>query len=446
MQITIIGAGLAGCEAAWQAAREGVAVTLLEMKPQRFSCAHQSENLAELVCSNSLRGAGLNNAVGCLKEELRRCGSLIMAAADATAVPAGGALAVDRDAFSRYVTDRISSHQRIELVRREVTELPASQPTILATGPLTSDRLSVALEALTGSRHLYFYDAIAPIVEADSIDFSVAWRASRYDRGGDDYINCPLSRAEYEDFVAQLIAADKVAGREFEKLTHFEGCMPIEEMAVRGLQTLAFGPLKPVGLPDPRTGRPPYAVVQLRQDNHHATLFNMVGFQTRLTHPEQKRLFRMIPGLQQARFARLGSMHRNTFINAPVCLTPTLQFRQAPHIYAAGQISGVEGYVESAAGGFLAGIFASRAMTGKSTPLPPAETALGALLGHLRTADPDNFQPMNINYGLFPPLDGGRKKRTERRLDLARRALALLPGWWQQIADERPEQEEPGPC
>ena len=433
MDITIIGAGLAGCEAAWQAAALGIRVQLLEMKPLNFSAAHESADLAELVCSNSLRGSGMNNAVGCLKEEMRRSGSLIIAAADATAVPAGGALAVDRDAFSRYITEKISTHPLIKLTRTEVTELPTQGTTILASGPLTSARLSQALAELTGNEHLYFYDAIAPIIEADSIDTSVAWRASRYGRGGDDYINCPLSKEDYDGFVAALLAADKVAGREFEKLIHFEGCMPIEEMAARGQQTLSFGPMKPVGLPDPRTGRPPYAVIQLRQDNRHATLYNMVGFQTRLTYPEQKRIFAMIPGLEQARFARLGSMHRNTFINAPICLNQTLQFQRAPHIYAAGQITGVEGYVESAACGFLAGLFAACHLRGSSPPMPVAETAFGALLGHLASADPDNFQPMNVNYGLFPPLEGGRRKRTERRLALAERALALLPVWWQQI-------------
>jgi len=442
MKITIIGAGLAGCEAAWQAAASGIRVHLLEMKPLQFSAAHESTDLAELVCSNSLRGSGMNNAVGCLKEEMRRCGSLIIEAADATAVPAGGALAVDRDNFSRYITEKITSHPLIELTRTEVTELPSQGTTILASGPLTADPLSVALAELTGNEHLYFYDAIAPIIEADSIDTSVAWRASRYGRGGDDYINCPLSKEDYDGFIAALLAADKVAGREFEKLTHFEGCMPIEEMAARGHQTLSFGPMKPVGLPDPRTGRPPHAVVQLRQDNRHATLYNMVGFQTRLTYPEQKRIFAMIPGLEQARFARLGSMHRNTFLNAPTCLNQTLQFRQAPHIYAAGQITGVEGYVESAACGFLAGLFAASHLRGNSVPMPPAETAFGALLSHLATADPDNFQPMNVNYGLFPPMEGGRRKRTERRLAMAERALAALPAWWQRILALRSDVRE----
>ncbi len=440
MEITVIGAGLAGCEAAWQAAAEGCRVKLYEMKPQRFSPAHESAGLAELVCSNSLRGAGMNNAVGCLKEELRRIGSLFIEAADATAVPAGGALAVDRDEFSAYVSQKIDQHPQIELIREEITSLPTKETIILASGPLTSDALSAELAKLAGSAHLYFYDAIAPIVEADSIDYEIAWRASRYGKGGADYLNCPLSKEEYETFVQELIDADKVSGREFEKLVHFEGCMPIEEMAARGPQTLSFGPMKPVGLTDPRTGKWPHAVVQLRQDNRHASLFNLVGFQTRLTYPEQQRIFRTIPGLQNAKFARLGSMHRNTFVNAPGCLTKTLQLKAAPHICLAGQISGVEGYVESAACGLLAGVFSAYRLRGEQEPLPPKETALGALLTHLSEADVDNFQPMNVNYGLFPPLDLKRKmKRADRRLAMAARALDALPGWWQPIARRRAE-------
>ncbi|SDZ91364.1 methylenetetrahydrofolate--tRNA-(uracil-5-)-methyltransferase [Desulfuromusa kysingii] len=439
MDITIIGAGLAGCEAAWQATQEGFQVKLYEMKPLQYSPAHKSEDLAELVCSNSLRGAGMNNAVGCLKEELRRSGSLFIEAADATAVPAGGALAVDRAEFSAYISAKIAANPNIQLIREEVTSLPETGVTILASGPLTSPTLSSELEKLTGSEHLYFYDAIAPVVEADSIDFNIAWRASRYDKGGDDYINCPLNEEQYFNFVQELVDADKVAGREFEKLIHFEGCMPIEEMASRGAQTLSFGPMKPVGLPDPKSGKIPYAVLQLRQDNRHATLFNLVGFQTRLTYPEQKRIFRSIPGLEQVRFARLGSMHRNTFINAPACLTDSLQFRAAPHIYAAGQLSGVEGYVESAACGFLAGLFAAYHLRGERLPSPPAETAFGALLGHLSAADSSEFQPMNINYGLFPPLEGRKMKRADRRLAMAERALAALPQWWENVASRREE-------
>ncbi len=428
-KITIIGGGLAGCEAAWQAASEGLRVTLFEMKPARFSPAHQSPGLAELVCSNSFRGAAMNNAVGCLKEELRRCGTLFMEAADATAVPAGGALAVDREGFSDYVTARIEAHPRIELRREEALALPEEGTVILATGPLTSEALSAELSRLIGAEHLYFYDAIAPIIEADSIDLGKAWRASRYGKGGDDYLNCPLSREEYLAFVEALKGAEKVPARDFEKMIHFEGCMPVEEMAARGEMTLAFGPMKPKGLPDPRTGREPCAVVQLRQDDRHATLFNMVGFQTKLTYPEQRRIFRTIPGLENARFARLGSVHRNTFVNAPRCLERTLQLKGHPRIYLAGQISGVEGYVESAAAGFLAGLFAARSLQGGPVPHPPATTALGALLTHLAESSPENFQPMNVNYGLFPPLEGGRLRRTDRRLALAERALADLDPW-----------------
>jgi len=438
MEITIIGAGLAGCEAAWQAAKEGCYVKLYEMKPEQFSPAHQSEGLAELVCSNSLRGAGMNNAVGCLKEELRRCGSLFIEAADATSVPAGGALAVDRDEFSHYISAKIAAEPNIELFRKEIVQLPTEGTAIIASGPLTSEKLSAELTKLTGSEHLYFYDAIAPIVEVDSINFDIAWRASRYDKGGDDYINCPFTEEQYFSFVQALVDADKVTGRDFEKLIHFEGCMPIEEMASRGAQTLSFGPMKPVGLPDPKTGKIPYAVLQLRQDNRNASLFNLVGFQTRLTYPEQKRIFRTIPALEQVSFARLGSMHRNTFINAPACLTSFLQFKAAPNIYAAGQLSGVEGYVESAACGFLAGLFAAYQLRGETPPTPPIVTALGSLLGHLSATQESNFQPMNINYGLFPPLEQKRKmKRALRRLAMAERALDALPDWWNPIVEKR---------
>lgn len=427
--LTVIGAGLAGCEAAWQAALQGTRVILYEMKPLHFSPAHQSAQLAELVCSNSLRGAGMNNAVGCLKEELRRCGSLFMAAADATAVPAGGALAVDREAFSAFITERIAQNPLIDLRREEIKTIPPEGTVIIASGPLTSPDLSQDICRLTGARHLYFYDAIAPIIEADSIDFSKAWRASRYGKGGDDYVNCPLDKEQYLAFISDLKAAEKVPARDFEKMLHFEGCMPIEEMAERGDLTLAFGPMKPVGLADPRTGREPFAVVQLRQDNRHASLYNIVGFQTKLTYPEQRRIFRTIPGLEEARFARLGSVHRNTFINAPTCLQRSLQSRQDPRIFFAGQISGVEGYVESAAMGFLAGIFAPRWIHGEPLPLPPQTTALGALLSHLVDSSPEDFQPMNVNYGLFPPLEGRKMKRADRRLAMAERALQDLAPW-----------------
>jgi len=428
-ELIVIGGGLAGCEAAWQAASRGVSVRLFEMKPKRFSEAHTLDGLAELVCSNSLRGAGMNNAVGCLKEELRRCGTLFTDAADATAVPAGGALAVDREAFSALITERIEAHPLIDLRRKEVTAIPETGTVVVSAGPLASERLAEEIARLTGSDDLYFYDAIAPIVEADSIDEQICWRASRYGKGGDDYLNCPLSKEEYLDFVAALKGAQKVAPRDFEKAIHFEGCMPIEEMAERGEMTLAFGPMKPVGLPDPRTGKEPFAVVQLRQENRQGSLYNLVGFQTKLTYGEQQRIFRTIPGLQNARFARLGSMHRNTFINAPRCLTPALQLRGHERIFFAGQITGVEGYVESAACGFLAGIFAAAALRGEYPLSPPPTTALGALLAHLGQADPGHFQPMNVNYGLFPPLEGRKMKRADRRLAMADRALADLEPW-----------------
>ena len=426
--ITIIGGGLAGCEAAWQAAERSVAVTLCEMKPTRFSPAHHSPGLAELVCSNSFRGADLGNAVGLLKEELRRLGTLFMTAADATKVPAGGALAVDRDLFSAFVTDRIEHHPGITLQRNEVTELPCEGIVIVASGPLTSDLLATEIGRLTGDR-LYFYDAIAPIVATESLDLSRLFRASRYGKGdGDDYLNVPLDEAAYNAFVDELLAAEKVPAREFEKAVHFEGCMPIEELAARGRDTLRFGPMKPVGLIDPATGREPHAVVQLRLENRDGTMYNLVGFQTKLTWPEQRRIFRMLPGLEQAEFVRLGSLHRNTFINAPALLSPTFQLRQEPRIFFAGQITGVEGYVESAASGFLAGINAALVAAGRTPELPPPTTALGALVHHITESDPRHFQPMNVNYGLFPPLPG-RIHKKERRQKLAERALTDLAPW-----------------
>jgi len=425
---TIIGAGLAGCEAAWQAAERGVSVRLVEMKPQHYSPAHSSPDLAELVCSNSLRGADLSNAVGLLKEELRRCNSLVMQAADATRVPAGGALAVDRDLFSTFITERIASHPKITLVREELICLPSEGLVVIATGPLTSDGLAEELSRLVGER-LYFYDAIAPIVTAESLDRSKIYAASRYGKGDpDDYLNCPMDQEQYTAFIAAVKAAEKVAPRAFEKAVHFDGCMPIEEMAERGDETLRFGPMKPVGLPDPATGKDPYAVVQLRAENNEKTLYNLVGFQTKMTWPEQRRVLRMIPGLEQAEFVRLGVMHRNTFINAPALLLPTQQLKSDPRIIFAGQITGVEGYVESAGSGFLAGLTVAALASGVEPPSPPQETALGALIHHVTNADVRHFQPMNVNYGLFPPLDG-RAKKKDRKLLLAERALAVLEKW-----------------
>lgn len=428
MPVSIIGAGLAGCEAAWQVAERGVPVRLYEMKPHRYSPAHRLEGLAELVCSNSLRGADLGNAVGLLKEELRRCGSLVMQGADATRVPAGGALAVDRGQFSAWITERIAAHPKIELIRHEVTELPTDGLVVIASGPLTSDALAQRLSGLTGQR-LYFYDAIAPIVSADSLDLSRIYAASRYGKGeGDDYLNCPLNQEQYTAFLAAVRSAEQVEARDFEQVVHFEGCMPIEEMAARGDDTLRFGPMKPVGLPDPATGEEPWAVVQLRAENREKTIYNLVGFQTKMTWPEQRRVLRMIPGLEQAEFVRLGAMHRNTFINAPTLLTPTQQLKSDPRILFAGQITGVEGYVESAGSGFLAGLAAAALAHGQQPQLPPQETALGALIRHITTADPKQFQPMNINYGLFPPLEGRIKKKDRKPL-MAQRALTALERW-----------------
>lgn len=426
--LTIIGGGLAGCEAAWQAAGRGIAVTLHEMKPERFSPAHHLPGLAELVCSNSLRGDSLENAVGLLKEELRCCGSLVMEAAEATRVPAGGALAVDRQLFSGYVTRKIDSHPLIDLKQGEVTDIPAEGIVIIASGPLTSDALADSLSRLTGDR-LYFYDAIAPIISADSLDMCKVFAASRYGKGdGDDYLNCPLDEEEYLRFVEELNQAEKVPIRDFEKVVHFEGCMPVEALAGRGPETLRFGPMKPVGLVDPRTGREPHAVIQLRAENREKTMYNLVGFQTKLTYGEQRRVFRMIPGLEAADFVRLGSMHRNTFINSPALLLPTQQLKAEPRIMFAGQITGVEGYVESAASGFLAGVTAACLALGETLPLPPPETALGALMGHITNADSRHFQPMNVNYGLFPDLPG-RVKKKDKRQKLAERALEALREW-----------------
>ena len=436
--VHVIGGGLAGSEAAWQAARAGVPVVLHEMRPGRATEAHKTGTLAELVCSNSFRSDdALNNAVGLLHEEMRRCGSLIMRAGDAHKLPAGGALAVDRDGFAAAVQAALEAEPLLELRREEVEALPDAScgPVIVATGPLTSPGLAQSIRAATGEDALAFFDAIAPIVHRESIDFEVAWFQSRYDKpgpggSGADYVNCPLDRSQYEAFVEALLAGDKHAFKDWEASTpYFEGCLPIEVMAERGPETLRFGPMKPVGLIDPRTGARPYAVVQLRQDNALATLFNMVGFQTKLTWGEQKRIFRMIPGLEQAEFARLGGLHRNTFINSPRLLDAELRLKALPHIRFAGQITGVEGYVESAAIGILAGRFAAAEVQGHSLPAPPPTTALGALLGHITGgAEAATFQPMNVNFGLFPPLERAVKK-AERKAAMARRALGDLEAW-----------------
>jgi methylenetetrahydrofolate--tRNA-(uracil-5-)-methyltransferase len=425
--LSIVGGGLAGCEAAWQAAEAGIPVRLYEMRPGRTTEAHQTDRFAELVCSNSFRSASLDTAVGLLKEEMRRLGSLIMHVADRTAVPAGAALAVDRERFAHAVTEAVVSHPRIAIVREEVVAIPPGL-VIVASGPLTSPALSAELQRRCGQEHLYFYDAIAPIVTADSIDRSIVFSASRYDKGGDDYLNCPLSREEYHAFIDAVLAADKVPTRDFERCVYFEGCMPIEEMARRGRDTLAFGPMRPVGLIDPRSGARPCAVVQLRQDNAAATLYNMVGFQTKMTYPAQRRVFRMIPGLAQAEFVRLGSLHRNTFIDSPRVLRPTLQLRADPNVFVAGQLVGVEGYVESGATGLLAGLNAVRRIAAQPLLVPPATTALGSLLTYVTDQARREFQPMNANYGLFPET-GGRERGKERRQRMAERALRDAAAW-----------------
>ena len=427
--ITIIGGGLAGCEAAWQLLAAGHRVTLVEMKPERFSPAHTSPLLAELVCSNSLRSDRIQNAVGLLKAEMRALNSLILAAADASAVPAGRALAVDREAFSRQVEDGLQRKPGFTLVRREVQEIPSEGFVLIATGPLTSDALAANLAERTGAKHLAFYDAIAPIVTGESIDRTRVFRASRYDpEGGGDYLNCPLNLEEYERFLNALLTGEKVPLHTFEETKCFEGCLPIEVLAERGPRTLTFGPLKPVGLTDPRTGRQPYAVVQLRHENLAATLFNMVGFQTKLTWPEQRRIFRMITGLEQAEFTRYGSIHRNTFLNAPAVLRETLQLKTDNRIFFAGQITGVEGYVESAAMGLIAGLSLSRHADGKTFLPPPPTTALGSLIRFLTASDPTAFQPMNVNFGLLTPL-GGRVRKPDRGDRYAARALTDLAAW-----------------
>lgn len=436
MEVVIIGGGLAGCEAAWRLGHEGVRVRLYEMRPHQSTPAHRTAQLAELVCSNSLRSGDPASAVGLLKEEMRRLGSLIMAAASRSAVPAGRALAVDRDLFARAVTSAVEQHPAIEVVRREVAELPARGPVIVASGPLTSKALSAALSKLTGSAHLHFFDAISPVVFADSVDMSKVFRASRYG-AGEDYLNCPLDEAAYERFHQALLSGGRVplAGFE-EEARYFEGCLPVEVLAERGQDTLRFGPMKPVGLVDPRTGRQPHAVVQLRQENREATLYNLVGFQTKLRYGEQERVFRLIPGLEQARFARLGSIHRNTFVNGPEVLLATLQTRARPDLFLAGQLTGVEGYVESAAMGILAGLNAARLLAGRPLAVPPTTTAIGALAAHvaglsLTPAGKRGFQPMNVNFGLLTPLPG-RVKRAERGAAYAERALRDLRAWMEE--------------
>jgi len=398
------------------------------MKPKRFSPAHRSPLLSELVCSNSLKSNSLDNAVGLLKEEMRRLGSLIILAADQTRVPAGGSLAVDREEFSRFVTESLEKEDGVRVIREEMTDIPPDDAVIIATGPLTSEAFTHSLKRLTGGNSLYFYDAISPIVTRDSIDFGIAFKASRYGRGGDDYVNCPMTADQYYGFVEALIQAEKVPLREFERDAFFEGCMPIEELAQRGRDTLAFGPLKPVGLIDPRTGERPFAVVQLRQDNRPGTLHSMVGFQTKLKWEDQKRVFRMIPGLERAEFVRLGSLHRNTFVNSPQFLSESLQVKNYPRIFLAGQITGVEGYVESAAMGLLAGISAWMWVRGMRMVTPSPTTVLGSLVHYITHANPSTFQPMNANFGLLSPLRERLKGKQKRRL-LAKRGIQDIERW-----------------
>jgi methylenetetrahydrofolate--tRNA-(uracil-5-)-methyltransferase len=438
--VTVIGAGLAGSEAAWQLARRGIRVRMFEMRPMRMTEAHQTAGFAELVCSNSLRSASLETAVGLLKEEMRRLGSVVIAAADRARVPAGSALAVDRDEFSRAITDAVGGHPMVEVVRAEAATIP-DETVIVASGPLTSPALGDALSALIGPRSLYFYDAIAPIVTAESIDMNIAFRASRYGVGDDDYINCPMTEAEYGAFVAAVLAAEKVALHPFEKPVYFEGCMPIEELARRGPQTLAFGPMRPVGLRDPRSGARPFAVVQLRQDDRAGRLYNMVGFQTKMTYPEQRRVFRMIPGLKRAEFVRLGSLHRNTFIDSPRLLRPTLQLRARGDLFLAGQMIGVEGYVESAAMGLLAAINAAHLVAGRPLVVPPPETALGSLVAYICDEARREFQPMNANLGLMPELPGHPRGR-RKKAGISERALRAIDDWIARESIEPPAAAE----
>ena len=448
VRVTVIGGGLAGCEASWQLAERGIDVTLVEQKPVARTPAQNTDNLCELVCSNSMRGAALVNAVGLLKEELRRAGSLIMTCAEESKVPAGGALAVDRDRFAESVTRRMQEHPRIEIEHRVVNAIPdatAENPVILATGPLTGDALAADLARAVGAEHLAYYDAIAPIIAADSIDWTRVFRQSRWGKGGtgdpndegerdatalgdEAYVNCPFDEAGYKAFVAAVVGSQKVEARAFEETRYFEGCLPIEVMASRGEMTLAFGPMKPVGLTDPVTGRRPFAVVQLRTEDAAATAYNLVGFQTRMTYGEQSRVFRMIPGLEGCEILRFGSVHRNTFVNSPLLLDERMQLRARPHVYLAGQITGVEGYVESCAGGLLCGLLLAQAtMTGAIHP-PPEATALGGIRTHLARPQP-TFQPSNLTWACLPPHENRKLKKRERYTALAERALASIDGW-----------------
>jgi methylenetetrahydrofolate--tRNA-(uracil-5-)-methyltransferase len=423
--VNVIGAGLAGSEAAWQIAKRGINVKLYEMRPVKQTPAHHTDKFAELVCSNSLRANTLTNAVGVLKEEMRKLDSVIIRSADACAVPAGGALAVDRHEFAALVTERVKNHPNVTVINEEMMEIPEG-PTIIATGPLTSEALSSSLRNITGEDYLYFYDAAAPIIEKDSINMDKVYLKSRYDKGEAAYLNCPMSEEEFNRFYEALIAAETVPLKEFEKEIFFEGCMPIEVMASRGKKTMLFGPMKPVGLEDPRTGRRPYAVVQLRQDDAAGTLYNIVGFQTHLKWGPQKEVLQLIPGLENAEIVRYGVMHRNTFINSPKVLNATYQFRERHDLFFAGQMTGVEGYVESAASGLVAGINAARLVEGKDTLEFPHETAIGSMARYITTTNAKNFQPMNANFGLFPELPEKIRGKQERNEQHANRALETI--------------------
>ncbi|MFF2908548.1 FADH(2)-oxidizing methylenetetrahydrofolate--tRNA-(uracil(54)-C(5))-methyltransferase TrmFO [Paenibacillus sp. NPDC057934] len=425
-RVTVIGAGLAGSEAAWQIASQGVPVRLYEMRPVVKTPAHHTDKFAELVCSNSLRANGLGNAVGVLKEEMRRLNSLVLGAADRNAVPAGGALAVDRDGFSGEITSTLHNHPLIEVINEELTHIPEEGIVVIATGPLTSPSLSSEIKALLGEEYFYFYDAAAPIVEKDSIDMDKVYLASRYDKGEAAYLNCPMTEEEFDVFYDALITAETAALKEFEKEIYFEGCMPIEIMMKRGKQTALFGPMKPVGLVNPHTGKLPYAVVQLRQDNAAGTLYNLVGFQTHLKWGEQKRVFSLIPGLENAEYVRYGVMHRNTFINSPKLLHPTYQMKGHERLYFAGQMTGVEGYVESAASGMIAGINAARAAKGQEGLIFPGDSVLGSMPAYITSADPEHFQPMNANFGLLPKPEKKIRNKKEKNELLAHRALDSL--------------------
>ncbi len=436
----IIGGGLAGCETAWQLAGQGGQVTLYEMKPEKYSPAHKSPHLAELVCSNSFRSNEENTAVGLLKQEMRKAGSLIMEVAEKTKVPAGKALAVDRHRFAEGITYKVEDMPKLDLKRKEIKDLADPELTgfdraIIAAGPLASESLANSLISKIGQQELYFYDAMAPIVRADSIDMVKAFWGSRYDPTSKDYLNCPLTEQEYHTFIEALLKEEQVELKEFESVVHFEGCLPIETMAARGEMTLAFGPMKPVGLVDPRTGKRPFAVVQLRAENREKTMFNLVGFQTKLTYSAQKRVFRLIPGLEEAQFERLGSIHRNTFVNSPKVLNQDLELKPCPKVFLAGQITGVEGYVESAACGLWLGHYLAGLDRNQNIDLPPTETALGGLLRHLQSSQ-ENFQPMNVNFGLLPKLEGKIKKSKRKEL-YVKRAKRAWDNWWLEIEGQK---------